>query len=93
MLLGVNTYAMCPCCGRSMLVDEVVKGDQRPLWDSGLGRNALEHGGEVWTHQPKGRKPGGGAAFERGAAPAALSKRVLAELVRRCKAFLEKVEG
>ncbi len=85
---------MCPCCGRSILVDAKERGKQRSLWNEVLAAHADEHGGDVWLLKVLGRLPGSKIPhLEHADAPEATVKKVLDELVRRCKAFLERVEG
>lgn len=81
---------MCPCCGRSLLIDEKARGRQRTLWDEQLAANAREHGGQTWSYALLGRVPGGKLQHNRGKAPAGLVQRVLSELVLRCRRFLEE---
>lgn len=93
----IRHYAMCPACGRSILVEPAPKPRKdgrrglRAFFDGRLIVNALEHGGEVWKQitTSKGR---GTLAHETGDASEDILRRVVKELRRRCKTFLERTE-
>jgi hypothetical protein len=89
----MNHYVMCPCCGRSILVDEKTRGKQLSLWSAERETKALDHGGETWSYRTLGRAPGGKLQHETGAAPDRLVKKVVAELVRRCRAFIDRSDA
>lgn len=80
-----QVYAMCPCCGRSILVDHPTSP---ALSNKTLAANAKDHGGDVWVYEMKGRQIGGKIKHE---STSIRSPKVVAELARRCQAFLERL--
>lgn len=83
-----QSYAMCPCCGRSIIVGEEV-GDQKSLFHEDRQAAAEKQGGEVWTVRTRGLGRGMGFENVPDDAPHDLVERVLSTLAKRCRRFLE----
>ncbi len=87
-----QSYAMCPCCGRSIIVGEEV-GNQRSLFNEKLTEYAEQRGGEVWYMRTRGLGRGRGFESTPEDADTSLTERVLATFAERCRRFLKWYEG
>lgn len=87
-----QSYAMCPCCGRPIIVGEEV-GAQKSLFHEKLTAFAEQRGGEVWFMRTRGLGRGRGFESIPEDADPDLMELVLHTFADRCRRFLEWYDG